>query len=107
MHLPQVVEGKRLLLAFAASASRIRLWAVCRSSYSCKNLIRLNGRANSGSAKFFYVFVEHSLLGPPCGRRLLVARHPCGLPRALAWFRLRRSSPCLLESPGQCPRELS
>jgi hypothetical protein len=41
MHLPQVVEGKRLLLAFAASASRIRLWAVCRSSYSCKNLIRL------------------------------------------------------------------
>jgi hypothetical protein len=26
MHLPQVVEGKRLLLAFAASASRIRLW---------------------------------------------------------------------------------
>ena len=28
MHLPQVVEGKRLLLAFAASASRIRLWAL-------------------------------------------------------------------------------
>jgi hypothetical protein len=40
MHLPQVVEWKRLLLAFAASASRIRLWAVCRSSYSCKAATR-------------------------------------------------------------------
>ena len=37
---------------------------------------------------------------------MLVARH-CGLLRALAGFRQRPSSPCVLELRVKCPRKLS
>ena len=66
MHPPQVVERNGLLLACAASASRIWPWPVCRSSFSGEPLAQRDNNFPFLVARFHVLL---RLIGSAPGRR--------------------------------------
>src|SRR5208337_3319623 len=66
MHPPQVVERNGLLLACAASASRIWPWPVCRSSFSGEPLAQRDNNFPFPVARFHVLL---RLIGSAPGRR--------------------------------------